>query len=87
MERLLLVEDDETLRETLALNLERQGYTVEQAVDGEEALDKVREDPPDLIVDVYIRWLRKKVEEDPSQPKLIQTVRGVGYRLEAPAEQ
>lgn len=228
MERILLVEDDETLREALALNLERQDYTVEQAADGEEALEKAREDPPDLLVldvmlprldglsvcrilraeqetpiilltartgevdkiiglesgaddyitkpfstgellarvravlrrserqkrnntdqletgyvrlnlarrrafrgddelklspkefqllaelmrhpgmalsrdlllervwgsdfigdirtvDVHIRWLREKVEEDPSQPELIQTVRGVGYRLEVPA--
>jgi len=32
-------------------------------------------------VDVHIRWLRKKIEEDPSAPKLLQTVRGVGYRF------
>ncbi|HEX4203832.1 MAG TPA: response regulator transcription factor [Ktedonobacteraceae bacterium] len=30
-------------------------------------------------VDVHVRWLREKVEEDPANPKLIQTVRGVGY--------
>jgi len=30
-------------------------------------------------VDVHIRWLREKIEEDPANPKLIQTVRGVGY--------
>ncbi|MBS3751724.1 MAG: response regulator transcription factor [Anaerolineales bacterium] len=33
-------------------------------------------------VDVHIRWLRKKIEEDPSNPKRILTVRGVGYRFE-----
>ncbi len=33
-------------------------------------------------LDVHIRRLRKKVEEDPSRPGLVQTVRGVGYRLE-----
>ncbi len=32
-------------------------------------------------VDVHIRWLREKLEEDPSNPRLIQTVRGVGYCL------
>lgn len=31
-------------------------------------------------VDVHIRYLRQKVEEEPEHPKLIQTVRGVGYR-------
>lgn len=33
-------------------------------------------------VDVHIRWLRKKIEPDPSQPVRIVTVRGVGYRFE-----
>ena len=31
-------------------------------------------------LDVHIRWLREKIEDDPSQPLAIQTVRGVGYR-------
>ena len=30
-------------------------------------------------VDVHVRWLREKLEEDPSNPTLIHTVRGVGY--------
>ncbi len=30
-------------------------------------------------VDVHIRWLREKLEEDPANPRLIQTVRSVGY--------
>lgn len=33
-------------------------------------------------VDVHIRWLREKIEQDPSDPERITTVRGVGYRLE-----
>ncbi len=32
-------------------------------------------------LDVHIRWLREKLEDDPSEPRCIQTVRGVGYRL------
>ncbi len=32
-------------------------------------------------VDVHIRWLREKLEDDPAVPVLIQTVRGVGYRF------
>jgi DNA-binding response OmpR family regulator len=34
------------------------------------------------VVYVNIRWLREKLEETPSQPRRIITVRGVGYRLE-----
>ena len=36
------------------------------------------------IVDVHIRHLRDKLEENPKQPKLIKTVRGLGYKLERP---
>ncbi|MDQ3699650.1 MAG: response regulator transcription factor [Chloroflexota bacterium] len=34
-------------------------------------------------VDVHIRWLREKIERDPSKPKVLDTVRGVGYRVRA----
>jgi len=37
-------------------------------------------------LDVHIRWLRLKVEEDPANPLYIQTVRGHGYRFKAPEE-
>lgn len=33
-------------------------------------------------VDVHVRWLRNKIEPDPSNPARIQTVRGVGYLFE-----
>lgn len=32
-------------------------------------------------VDVHIRWLREKLETDPSHPEYVQTVRGFGYRF------
>jgi DNA-binding response OmpR family regulator len=34
-------------------------------------------------VDVHVRWLREKIEDNPSDPKRIVTVRGVGYRFES----
>ena len=33
-------------------------------------------------VDVHVRWLRSKIEDDPDQPRRLLTVRGVGYKLE-----
>ncbi len=33
-------------------------------------------------VDVHVRWLRAKIEQDPSNPRRIITVRGMGYRFE-----
>lgn len=37
-------------------------------------------------LDVHIKRLRGHVEEDPSSPKLITTIRGVGYRFDAPRD-
>ena len=36
------------------------------------------------VVDVHIGQIRKKIEIDTTQPELIQTVRGVGYKFESP---
>ena len=33
-------------------------------------------------VDVHVRWLREKIEDDPAQPGRIVTLRGVGYRFD-----
>ena len=33
-------------------------------------------------VDVHIRWLRQKLEDDPAQPQYLLTIRGTGYKLE-----
>ncbi|HEX2908681.1 MAG TPA: response regulator transcription factor [Phototrophicaceae bacterium] len=38
-------------------------------------------------LDVHIRWLRKVLESDPSKPRYLLTVRGVGYRLEIPEQE
>jgi DNA-binding response OmpR family regulator len=48
--RVLVVEDDKTLQETLAYNLERQGYEVMVTGDGRSALNLVRQHPPDVVV-------------------------------------
>ena len=48
--RLLLVEDDPTLRQALAFNLTREGYDVATSADGETALEAARNDRLDLII-------------------------------------
>ena len=37
------------------------------------------------IVDVHIRRLRGKIEDDPREPRVVQTVRGIGYKIAAEA--
>lgn len=48
--KILIIEDDKFLRELIAKKLLREGYEVEEAVDGEEGLRKVKEVMPDLIL-------------------------------------
>jgi len=49
-EKILVVEDELTLQETLAYNLKRQGYEVETSGNGLQALELARRDHPDLIL-------------------------------------
>ena len=39
------------------------------------------------LVDVHVQRLRAKIEADPASPELVQTVRGVGYKLVRPSEE
>jgi DNA-binding response OmpR family regulator len=48
--RLLLVDDDKDITETLEGHLKKHGYEIETAFDGEEALVKVKEKNPDIIL-------------------------------------
>lgn len=48
--RILVVEDDKFLRSILSARLMREGFTVEEAVDGSEALKKIEEFQPKLIL-------------------------------------
>ena len=47
---ILLVDDEDSVRKVLAFPLERDGYVVVQAADGEEALERFAEQPVDLVV-------------------------------------
>jgi CheY-like chemotaxis protein len=50
MARILIVEDNEMNRDMLSRRLERKGYQVAIAVDGQEGVDKAKADKPDLIL-------------------------------------
>ena len=49
-ERILVVDDEAGIRELVGTYLRNEGYTVDEAVDGESALDCFREHEPDLVV-------------------------------------
>ena len=80
-EKILVVDDEISLQETLAYNLKKQGYEVETIGDGAEALEMARKIKPDLIIlDIMLpgldgfeicRILRKEM----STPVLMLTAR------------
>ena len=47
--RILIVEDHPTMREAMRLVLEGEGFAIDEAADGQGALDRIRAAPPDLL--------------------------------------
>lgn len=83
---ILVVEDDEDIRELVAFSLEDEGYRVEQASDGLRALELAEELQPDLIIlDLMLpgrdglsvcRELSRRAGDTPPSPVLMLTARG-----------
>ncbi|MCO5971616.1 MULTISPECIES: response regulator transcription factor [Actinoallomurus] len=71
MGRVLVVDDDEVIRQLIAVNLQLEGFEVLTAVDGQDCLDRVRDISPDVItLDVMMPrldgWVTAvKLRDDP----------------------
>ena len=71
MAYILIVEDNEMNRDMLGRRLERRGFEIDFALDGQEGLDKMRERKPDLVLmdmglPVLDGWeATTKAKEDP----------------------
>jgi len=50
LKKVLIIEDDKFLRELMAQKLIKENYEVSEAIDGEEGLQKIKEEKPDLIL-------------------------------------
>jgi two-component system response regulator MtrA len=80
--RILLVEDDPSIREVTALGLRAAGFTVATAVDGVEGLDRWRRDRPDLVLlDVMLPRLDglevlRAIRREATTPVVMLTARG-----------
>lgn len=76
MPRILLVEDNEMNRDMLSRRLERKGYDVVFAVDGEEAVMRAVSDAPDLVLmDIGLPGIdgceaTRRIRENPANGKL-----------------
>jgi DNA-binding response OmpR family regulator len=91
--RVLVVDDEPDILETLEFSLSRRGFAVETAVDGLDGLDKAKRRPPDfMILDVMLpgcngyevsRLLKEWMDNDPqavSFPIMLLTARKVDSR-------
>lgn len=94
--RILVVEDNDDLADGLVYNLELEGYVVERAARGDDALESARANPPDLLIlDLMLpgvdgfQVLRSLRSEGLEAPVLILSARGEesdrvqGFRLRA----
>jgi DNA-binding response OmpR family regulator len=79
---ILIVDDEETIREVVRRYLEREGYSVKEASDGFEALDLIRSSSPDLIIlDLMLPGidglsLTQHIRQDRQIPILMLTAKG-----------
>ena len=79
---ILVVEDEDILREELAYQLEHDGYAVVQAADGAQAIERFRADKPDLVLlDLMLPQLSgtevtRIIRRESDVPILILTARG-----------
>ncbi len=79
--RILLVEDDPSIREVTALGLRAAGFTVTTAADGADGLDRWRSDAPDLVIlDVMLPRLDglevcRAIRRDSTVPIVMLTAR------------
>ncbi len=91
--RILVVDDEPDILETLKFSLSRRGFEVATAIDGLEGLEKAKRSPPDfMILDVMLpgcngyevsRMLKEWMENDPqatSFPIMLLTARKVDSR-------
>lgn len=80
-ESILIVEDDLTLQETLVYNLKKQGYAIQTASTGTDAIEIVQRDIPDLILlDIMLPGMDgfevcRKIRQNYTTPILMLTAR------------
>jgi DNA-binding response OmpR family regulator len=77
MSKIMVVDDEQDLREMISLMMEKEGYEIEEAKDGSDFLNKIDEFQPDLVtLDVMMPGLTTKdileqLKEKQTNPKII----------------
>jgi DNA-binding response OmpR family regulator len=66
----------------LLVFVQNPGKLITREALGEVVWENAGEYVSDNTLNVYIKRLREKIEDDPAHPVLIETVRGLGYRAQ-----
>ncbi len=72
MSKILVVEDDKFLREMITRKLDKEGYEVVEAVDGEKGEEKIKAEKPDMVLlDLILPGIDgfevlERIKKDPS---------------------
>ncbi len=83
--RVLVVDDSEVLRKIVSFNLVKEGYSVDEARDGKEALEKLQQAKPDLVIlDIMMPYVDgfevlRRMRKDPilaDVPVIVLTAKG-----------
>ncbi|MBJ3773649.1 response regulator, partial [Klebsiella pneumoniae] len=81
--KILIVEDESSIRRFISINLQRDSFTVIEAASGEEGLEKIKNEQPNLVVlDVMLLGIdgyevcRRLREEFPHVAVIMLTARG-----------
>ena len=88
MTRILIVDDDQPVREMLQQMLEKEGYAIETAADGNEAIRKFDKNLPDLVITDIVMPDKEGLEiirhfkQQKPQTKVI-AISGGAYNIEA----
>ena len=91
MTKILLVEDNEDNRDMLSRRLERKGFTVTLAVDGQEGVDKAKSELPDIILmdmslPVMDGWEATKILKDNSATAEIPVIALTAHAMSSDRE-
>ena len=91
--KILLVEDKDSLRQMLATAIKKAGYRVDEAADGNTAVERIRKQPYQLVITDLrlpslsgLEILKIQKETDPTIPVLLMTAYGTIEEAVAKAE-
>ncbi len=91
MPKILIVEDNEMNRDMLSRRLERRGFTIVMAVDGQQGVDMARSERPDLVLmdmslPVMDGWTATCTIKDDTELKTIPVIALTAHAMEGDRE-